>query len=56
MTCFYHINQATSPQPGSQPTGGSMKSMKEKSNQSEKDAKEGSALQIAGPSGEITAG
>ncbi|XP_010942179.1 dynamin-2A isoform X2 [Elaeis guineensis] len=50
------LNRATSPQPGSQPTGGSMKSMKEKSNQSEKDAKEGSALQIAGPSGEITAG
>ncbi|KAG1326637.1 Dynamin-2B [Cocos nucifera] len=49
------LNRATSPQPGSQPTGGSMKSMKEKSNQTEKDAKEGSALQVAGPSGEITA-
>ncbi|KAG1364354.1 dynamin-2A [Cocos nucifera] len=50
------LNRATSPQPGSQPTGGSLKAMKEKSDQREKDAKDGSALQIAGPSGEITAG
>lgn len=33
-----------------------MKSMKEKSSQTDKDSKEGSTLQIAGPSGEITAG
>ncbi|RWW13745.1 hypothetical protein BHE74_00028501 [Ensete ventricosum] len=45
---------ASSPQPGAQ--GGSLKSMKEKSNQPEKETKEGSALQIAGPSGEIIAG
>ncbi|WOL19111.1 hypothetical protein Cni_G27908 [Canna indica] len=48
------LNRASSPQPGSQ--GGSLKSMKEKPNQPEKETKEGSALQIAGPSGEITAG
>ncbi|CAL9125239.1 unnamed protein product [Musa acuminata var. zebrina] len=48
------LNRASSPQPGSQ--GGSLKSMKDKSNQPEKETKEGSALQIAGPSGEITAG
>ncbi|KAJ6852194.1 dynamin-2A-like [Iris pallida] len=50
------LNRATSPQTGSQQTGGSLKSMKEKPNQTDKDAKEGSGLQIAGPSGEITAG
>ncbi|KAJ0965484.1 hypothetical protein J5N97_026622 [Dioscorea zingiberensis] len=50
------LNRATSPQTGSQQSGGSLKSMKEKSNQTDKDAKEGSALQIAGPGGEITAG
>ncbi|CAL9191011.1 unnamed protein product [Musa hybrid cultivar] len=48
------LNRASSPQPGDQ--GGSLKSMKEKSNQPEKETKEGSALQVAGPSGEITAG
>ncbi|KAJ6829996.1 dynamin-2A-like [Iris pallida] len=48
------LNRASSPQTGS--TGGSLKSMKEKPNQTDKDAKEGSGLQIAGPSGEITAG
>ncbi|URD74557.1 Dynamin GTPase effector domain [Musa troglodytarum] len=48
------LNRASSPQPGDQ--GGSLKSMKEKSNQPEKGTKEGSALQVAGPSGEITAG
>ncbi|CAL9757345.1 unnamed protein product [Musa acuminata subsp. burmannicoides] len=48
------LNRASSPQPGAQ--GGSLKSMKEKSNQPEKETKEGSALQIAGPSGEIIAG
>ncbi|KAJ6828989.1 dynamin-2A-like [Iris pallida] len=50
------LNRASSPQTGSQQTGGSLKSMKEKPNQEDKDAKEGSGLQIAGPSGEITAG
>lgn len=37
-----------SPQPGTQQSGGTLKSMKDKSNQSEKDTKEGSTLQIAG--------
>ncbi|XP_074582405.1 dynamin-2A-like [Curcuma longa] len=50
------LNRASSPQPGTQQTGGSLKSMKDKTNQSDKDAKESSSLQIAGPSGEITAG
>ncbi|XP_073000996.1 dynamin-2A-like [Typha latifolia] len=48
-------NRATSPQAGPQ-QGGSLKSMKEKPGQQDKDAKEGSNLQIIGPSGEITAG
>ncbi|XXG66081.1 hypothetical protein AAC387_Pa05g3630 [Persea americana] len=42
------LNRATSPQPGTQQSGGTLKSMKDKSNQSEKDTKEGSTLQIAG--------
>ncbi|KAL5982575.1 Dynamin-2A [Asimina triloba] len=45
------LNRATSPQTGAQQSGGSLKSMKDKSNQPEKDAKdakEGSSLQIAG--------
>ncbi|XP_057973090.1 dynamin-2A-like [Malania oleifera] len=50
------LNRATSPQTGSQQTGGSLKSMKDKSNQSDKDVSEGSALKTAGPGGEITAG
>ncbi|CAA6670594.1 unnamed protein product [Spirodela intermedia] len=50
------LNRASSPQTGSQQTGGSLKSMKDKSNQQDKDTKEGSALQTAGPGGEITAG
>ncbi|KAF8412003.1 hypothetical protein HHK36_004562 [Tetracentron sinense] len=49
------LNRATSPQTGQQ-AGGSLKSMKEKSGQPEKDAQEGSALKTAGPGGEITAG
>ncbi|URD91657.1 Dynamin GTPase effector domain [Musa troglodytarum] len=48
------LNRASSPQPGSQ--GGSLKSTKEKSKQPEKEVKEGSTLQVTGPSGEITAG
>uniref|UniRef100_A0A5B7C178 dynamin GTPase n=1 Tax=Davidia involucrata TaxID=16924 RepID=A0A5B7C178_DAVIN len=50
------LNRATSPQTGGQQTGGTLKSMKEKSNQPEKDVQEGSALKTAGPDGEITAG
>ncbi|XP_078443103.1 dynamin-2A-like [Wolffia australiana] len=50
------LNRASSPQAGSQ-TGGNLKSLKDsKSNQQEKDSKEGSSLQTAGPGGEITAG
>ncbi|KDP42490.1 hypothetical protein JCGZ_00287 [Jatropha curcas] len=48
------LNRATSPQTGSQQSGGSLKSMKD--NKSEKDSQEGSALKTAGPGGEITAG
>ncbi|CAL9107578.1 unnamed protein product [Musa acuminata var. zebrina] len=48
------LNRASSPQPGSQ--GGSLKLTKEKSKQPEKEVKEGSTLQVTGPSGEITAG
>ncbi|KAJ9167238.1 hypothetical protein P3X46_021903 [Hevea brasiliensis] len=44
-------NRATSPQ-----TGGNLKSMKEKSNQAEKEVQEASGLKTAGPEGEITAG
>lgn len=33
-----------------------MKSLKDKANQQDKDVKEGSVLQTAGPAGEITAG
>ncbi|KAF9690313.1 hypothetical protein SADUNF_Sadunf01G0182500 [Salix dunnii] len=50
------LNRATSPQTGAQQSGGSLKSMKDKSNQQDKDAQEGSALKTAGPGGEITAG
>ncbi|XP_020589828.1 dynamin-2A-like [Phalaenopsis equestris] len=51
------LNRATSPQPGNQQSGGNLKSMKEKSSsEKDKDAKEGSSLQVAGPGGEITAG
>ncbi|KAK6937954.1 Dynamin stalk domain, partial [Dillenia turbinata] len=49
------LNRATSPQTGSQQTGGSLKSIKDKSG-SEKETQEGSVLKTAGPSGEITAG
>ncbi|XP_057831628.2 dynamin-2A [Cryptomeria japonica] len=50
------LNRATSPQPGNQQTGGTLKSMKDKSNQADKDNKETSVLQTAGPDGELTAG
>ncbi|WOK98242.1 dynamin-2A-like [Canna indica] len=48
------LNRASSPQSGS--GSGSLKSAKEKSNQTEKETKESSGVQIAGPSGEIAAG
>ncbi|OEL23839.1 Dynamin-2B [Dichanthelium oligosanthes] len=47
---------ASSPQTGSDEAGGNLKSMKDKSNQQDKDTKEGPNLQVAGPGGEITAG
>ncbi|KAH9782252.1 Dynamin-2A [Citrus sinensis] len=50
------MNRATSPQTGGQQTGGSLKAMKDKSSQAEKEANEASALKTAGPEGEITAG
>ncbi|KAJ8755658.1 hypothetical protein K2173_022253 [Erythroxylum novogranatense] len=50
------LNRATSPQMGGQQSGGSLKSMKDKSNQQDKETQEGSALKTAGPEGEITAG
>ncbi|XP_058188538.1 dynamin-2B-like [Rhododendron vialii] len=46
-------NRASSPQTG---TGGSLKSMKDKSSEQDKDVQEGSGLKTAGPDGEITAG
>ena len=52
----YVLLQATSPQTGGQQTGGSLKAMKDKSSQAEKEANEASALKTAGPEGEITAG
>ncbi|XP_073010377.1 dynamin-2A-like [Typha latifolia] len=48
------LNRATSPQTVSEQA--SLKSMKEKPSKQDKDAKEGSNLQVAGPDGEITAG
>ncbi|GJM86783.1 hypothetical protein PR202_ga02675 [Eleusine coracana subsp. coracana] len=50
------MNRASSPQTGSNEAGGSLKSAKDKSNQQDKDTKEGPNLQVAGPGGEITAG
>ncbi|XP_066322561.1 dynamin-2A-like [Miscanthus floridulus] len=50
------MNRASSPQTGSDEAGGNLKSMKDKSNQQDKDTKEGPNLQVAGPGGEITAG
>ncbi|XVF29816.1 hypothetical protein REPUB_Repub16aG0003700 [Reevesia pubescens] len=50
------LNRATSPQPAGQQTGGSLKTMKEKSNQAEKEVQDGSTLKTAGADGEITAG
>ncbi|OMO77513.1 hypothetical protein COLO4_25129 [Corchorus olitorius] len=50
------LNRAASPQPGGQQTGGSLKTMKEKSSQAEKEVQEGSGLKTAGADKEITAG
>ncbi|OWM79305.1 hypothetical protein CDL15_Pgr003478 [Punica granatum] len=50
------LNRATSPLTGDQKSGGSLKSMKDKSSQQDKDAQEESTLKTAGPGGEITAG
>ncbi|KAF5731801.1 dynamin-2A [Tripterygium wilfordii] len=50
------LNRATSPQTAGQHSGGSLKSMKDKPNQQDKEAQEGSGLKIAGPDGEIAAG
>lgn len=50
------LNRANSPQPGGQQTGGSLKTMKEKSSQADKEVQEGSALKTAGADREITAG
>ncbi|PON95159.1 Dynamin superfamily [Trema orientale] len=50
------LNRATSPQTGGQQTGGSLKSLKDKSDKAEKEAPEASGLKTAGPEGEITAG
>ncbi|KAL5211594.1 hypothetical protein ABZP36_022441 [Zizania latifolia] len=50
------MNKASAPQAGSEQSSGNLKSMKDKSNQQDKDTKEGSNLQVAGPGGEITAG
>lgn len=56
MSLYLNYIQATSPQTGNQQSSGSLKSMKDKAKDTEKDVKEGSALQTAGPGGEITAG
>jgi dynamin 1/3 len=50
------MNGASSPQIVSDEGGGNLKSMKDKSNQQDKDTREGPNLQVAGPGGEITAG
>ncbi|KAA3468441.1 dynamin-2A-like [Gossypium australe] len=50
------LNRAPSPQPGGQQTGGTLKSLKEKFGQGEKEVQEGSALKVAGADKEITAG
>ncbi|KAK8919154.1 Dynamin-2A [Platanthera zijinensis] len=52
-----NLNRAMSPQPGSQQSGGSLNSVKDKSSSDkDKEAKEGSSLHIVGAGGEITAG
>ncbi|XP_039037036.1 dynamin-2B-like [Hibiscus syriacus] len=50
------LNRASSPQPSSQQTGGTLKTLKEKFGQSEKEVQEAPALKTAGADKEITAG
>ncbi|TVU11839.1 hypothetical protein EJB05_45447 [Eragrostis curvula] len=50
------MKRASSPQTDSEQGSSSSKSTKDKSGQQDKDTKEGSSLQVAGPAGEITAG
>ncbi|KAH9603114.1 hypothetical protein KSS87_002688 [Heliosperma pusillum] len=56
------LNRATSPQTSSQQSSGSLKSMKDKPGQSDKekekdnDGQEGPSVKVAGPEGELTAG
>ncbi|XP_048335103.1 dynamin-2B isoform X2 [Ziziphus jujuba] len=50
------LNRASSPQTGGQQTGGSLKSLKDKSDKAEKELPEASGLKTAGAEGEITAG
>ncbi|KAL9448623.1 hypothetical protein AB3S75_015996 [Citrus x aurantiifolia] len=50
------LNRATNPQTGGPESGGSLKSMKDKTSPQDKDVQEGSTLKTAGPGGEITAG
>ena len=56
LVLFLCFSQAASPQPGGHQTGGSLKTMKEKSVQADKEVQEGSALKTAGADREITAG
>lgn len=55
MVFFLLLFQSTSPQPGGE-SGASLKSLKEKPSQDEKDVKEGPVLKTLGANGEITAG
>ncbi|XP_047315725.1 dynamin-2A-like [Impatiens glandulifera] len=50
------LNRASSPQTGDKQTVGSLKSMKDKPSQQDKDGQESSSLKTAGADGEITAG
>ncbi|XP_039039669.1 dynamin-2B-like [Hibiscus syriacus] len=50
------LNRAASPQPSGQQTGGTLKTLKEKFGQSEKEVQETPALKTAGADKEITAG
>ncbi|GMI84029.1 Dynamin related protein 2B, dynamin-like 3 [Hibiscus trionum] len=50
------LNRTTSPQPSGQQTGGTLKTLKEKFGQSEKEQQETPALKTAGAEKEITAG
>ena len=57
-SCAYSfvLFQASSPQTGSQQSGGTLKSLKDKFSKEEKEVPEASGLKTAGPEGEITAG